>query len=373
MDPVLFLQNALQLLPYGGMLFTILMFIVVLAVLVFVHEYGHFYAARSVGVFVEKFSIGFGPVIQKWDDVKGTRWQVAWLPLGGFVQMRGQEDGKAMAADDDPESFAAKSVKERAWIIFAGPLANFLLAMVLLMGLMMYGEEQLKPVIGQVQEDMPAAAAGLQEGDVIRLVNDTPITDWDTMRDVIQQNLDAELQLVVERGNELLPILLSPDVVEYTDLMGRTHTVGRVGVLPSGATFYQDHGLLGGMVRGVEKTWELIALTFESIYRLIMGAISPDNLAGPLGIAQLTGSAADQGVYALLLFMAIISINLGIVNLLPIPVLDGGHLLFLLWEALFKQPPSEKVQTWSIRAGMAIILLLVVFATSNDIQRFLGN
>ena len=359
--------------PGGETLYTIFIFIIVLGVLVFVHEWGHYAAAKSVGITIEEFSIGFGPAIARWRDSAKTYWKIGIMPLGGYVQMKGQEDGKPTEQKDlddlDKDSFGAKSLWQRSWVVFAGPFANFVLAFVVLSGLMMWGEQKLLPQVGNVQEEMPAAEAGLREKDIIRVVNDVAVDDWMHLQKLTSASAEKELQLVVEREGSLFPMVIVPKTTTFTDLLGDTHTVGRIGIGPSGKRFSVSHGVFGGMWRGIEKTWELTSLTFVSLYKLLIGAVSADNLAGPLGIADMAGSSAAMGTYSLLLFLAIISVNLGIVNLLPIPVLDGGHLVFFIIEGIKGSPISEKIQMWSLRAGLSFILCLIIFATGNDIKR----
>ena len=349
---------------------TIGVFVGVLGVLVFVHEWGHYAAAKSVGIKVKEFAVGFGPALYRWHDKSGTAWKIGSIPLGGYVHMKGQEDGKAMEVSNDPDSFTSKTVLQRSWVVFAGPLVNFVFALLLLMGVMMWGEERLLPEIGGLQENMPALEAGLQEGDVVRVVNDVAVEHWDHLRELTGQSAEKTLQMVVERQGELIPITVTPEFVTYTDLLGDEHTVGRIGASPSGERFVIRHGIVGGLWRGVEKTWEMISLTYISIYKLIIGSVSPENLAGPLGIADMAKQSSDQGWYTLFMFMAIISINLGIINLIPIPILDGGHLLFFAIEAVKGSPVGEKTQEWSLRFGLVAILALVLFSTSNDVRRF---
>jgi regulator of sigma E protease len=354
--------------PGGETLYTVFVFLIVLGVLVFVHEWGHFAAAKSVGIKVEEFAIGFGRAIAQWTDRHGTIWKIGFIPLGGYVQMKGQEDGKPVTASGEPDSYASKTVGQRAWAVVAGPLANFVLALAVFIVLMWVGEQKLLPEVGHVQEGMPATGV-LQKGDSITAVNGTVVADWDTLQKLTSESANQELNMKIERGGKVIFVRLTPELTTFTDLLGDEHTVGRIGIGPSGATFSIAHGPLQGIWRGVEKTWEVTSLTFVSIYKLIIGAVSPEHIAGPLGIADLAGSSASHGTYHLLMFLAIISINLGIINLLPVPVLDGGHLIFLLLEKIKGAPVGEVAQVWSLRFGLGLILLLVVFATHNDLRR----
>lgn len=363
----------LQTLPGGDTLFTIFAFVLVLGVLVFIHELGHYSAARSVGVQVNAFSIGFGKAFAAWTDKHGTRWQVAWIPLGGFVSLLGMDDGRKLSKAEEKRSYQGKPVWARAWIIFAGPLANIVLAFVLLVLVMLTGEHMLKAEVGEVQQNMPAAGV-LQKNDTITAIEGVAITDWDSMQKQIQERAGQPTTLEISRadaGGNAAPVTvtLTPQLTTYTDLLGDTHKVGRLGIAPSYNRFVVNYPPHTAVVRAAEKTWEITSLTVVSLYKLMIGAIAPDNLTGPLGIADMAGQTAAAGMFALLMFMVIISINLGIVNLLPLPILDGGHLVFLAYEKLRGRAPSPRFIEYASRAGLAFIVFLALFATFNDVKR----
>jgi regulator of sigma E protease len=370
MDIFQMLNSLTGMLPGGDLLYTVLIFVFVLGILVFVHELGHYKAAKSVGIFVEQFSIGFGKEIWGKIDSSGTRWKVCLMPLGGYVQMFGEYEGRAVEKKRQHESFTHKSVLQRAWVVVAGPLANFVFALVVLIGLMLIGEKKLTAEVGEVLPDMPAQAAGLQQGDVIRLIDELEVKDWDQLRDYVSAHPDRPLQLVVQRGERMLPILLTPKLETFTDPLGDEHQVGRIGIVPSYTTFDQRHDPLTAIKLGFVRMYEMTETTLVSIYRLATGTISAKHIAGPLGIADMAGATAEHGSYHLLMFMVIISINLGIINLLPIPMLDGGQLVYLLVEAIKGSPVSEAVQQWGMRLGFGLVACLVVLATHNDIRRF---
>lgn len=360
-----------QTVPGGETAFTVGLFIFVLSVLVFFHELGHYLAARSVGIHVEAFSIGFGKALASWTDKAGCRWKVGWLPLGGYVQMRGQEDLKPVTGSSgrkDPKSFADKTLLQRAWVIIAGPFANLLLGFVLLVIVMLTGEHRLKAEVGEVVPDMPAANL-LQAGDEIRTVDGINVPDWDAFQTYVSEHAEKPLSLDVVREGQPLTIVLTPKATTFTDLLGDEHRVGRIGVVPSYATYVTYHTAGDAFTRAAERTWELTSLTVRSLGKLLIGAISPDNLTGPLGIANMTGQAASSGTFALLMFMTVISINLCIVNLFPLPVLDGGHLVFLALEGLRGRPLSAMAQEWAMRVGLTLIITLAVFSTFNDTKR----
>lgn len=362
------LATLAQTIPGGTIIFTTLMFVIVLGLLVFVHELGHYLAARSVGITVQKFSIGFGHEILGWTDKHNTRWKIGWLPLGGYVQMLGQEDLKPSAKSLKPGHFMSKSVWQRAWVIVAGPLANLLFGFVLLLLVMFTGEHRLKAEVGQVLPDMPAVGV-LQEGDLITTAGGTPVTDWDTLLDYISAHPSQPVQLTFTRAGQPMQATLTPQTKTFTDLLGDTHTVGRIGVAPSYNTFVVYHGPASAVQRAAEKTWELTSLTVKSLYKLMIGAVSADNLTGPLGIANLTGQTASSGLFSLLMFMTVITINLCIVNLFPLPILDGGHLVFLAYEKLRGKPVGPNAQEWLFRFGLLCIVMLAVFSTVNDVKR----
>jgi len=361
------LANLAQSIPGGGTAFTVAMFVLVLGLLIFVHELGHYLAARSVGIRVDVFSIGFGKEIFGWNDKHGTRWKIAWIPMGGYVQMHGQQDGKAYSDAEDPTSFAAKTVGQRAWVIVAGPLFNLLFGFVLLLAIMLGGEHKLLPQVGQTLPDMPAATV-FQPGDTILSMNGNPVTDWTELTDTTQAAMDTPIAFTFDRGGEVRTATVAPQVTTFTDFLGNEHTVGRLGIAPSYNTFVVQHPPIQAVTRAAERTWEITSLTVQSLYKLLIGAVSPENLTGPLGIANLTGQTASSGLFALGMFMVVITINLCIVNLFPLPVLDGGHLVFLAYEKLRGKPLGAVAQEWAFRLGLACILMLAGFATFNDVK-----
>lgn len=360
--------EAAQSVPGGEFAFTAVLFILVLSILIFVHEWGHYIAARSVGIRVDVFSIGFGRAIFGRKDKNGTFWKVGWLPFGGYVQMYGQEDLKASGKSKKTGHFMSKSILQRAWVITAGPLANLVFGFLLLTIVMLTGEHRLKPEVGEVLPDMPALGL-LEPGDTITALDTTPVVDWDDMLERISDNKGTPIIFTVHRNNIEQNIVITPQVKKFTDLLGDEHSVGRIGIAPTYGTFVTYHGPVDAVVNAATKTWELTWLTIRSLYKLAIGAISPDNLTGPLGIANLTGQTAASGVFALLMFTTVITINLCIVNLFPLPILDGGHLVFLAYEKLMGRPVPENAQEWLYRGGLAFIIMLALFATGNDLKR----
>lgn len=363
-----------QSIPGGETMFTVSMFIVVLSVLVFFHELGHYAAARSVGIRVLAFSIGFGREIFGWTDKAGTRWKVGWIPLGGYVQMKGQEDLKPIVASGESDSFSAKTIGQRTWVVAAGPLANIVLAFALLVVVMLSGEHRLHPEIGTFRENatLPAnlpARGVLEAGDLITHIDGIEMKEWNNVSEYVSKHPNLPLRIDLLRNGEAQTFTLTPVGYTFTDFLGDTHNVGLLGIQPSGRTFVVNHAPTEAVSRAAYRTWELTSLTVRSLYKLLIGAISPNNLTGPLGIADMTGQAASSGTFALLMFMVIISINLGIVNMFPLPVLDGGHLVFLALEKLRGKPLSAVSQEWAMRVGLTLIVMLALFSTLNDTRR----
>ena len=363
------IAQAAQSIQGGQTLFSVLAFIIVLGILVFVHEWGHYIAARSVGITVQAFAIGFGRPIVQWVDKHKTHWQIGWIPLGGYVQMLGQEDGKIYSHKNQKGSFANKAIWQRAWVVVAGPLMNLVFAFVLILGLMLAGERQLRPQIGEVMPNMPAAGI-LQKGDLIRQADDTMIISWDDFQTYVSSHAGKTVRLTVERNGQPLQLSLTPEGRPFKDLLGDEHQVGRVGVAPTYDAFVMQRSVGGAFERAVSHTYDLTALTVKALGKMLIGAIAPESLTGPLGIADMAGQTAANGFYAVVTLMAIISINLMVINLFPLPVLDGGHLLFLLYEGIRGRPLPDKVQAVALRVGLTLIVMLAVFATFNDVKRF---
>src|SRR5829696_6627542 len=328
----------------GGALY-VGVFLVVLTVLVFVHELGHYLVARRNGVRIEVFLIGFGPELFGWWDRAGTRWKFSAIPLGGYVKMFGDADassglpvaglGQLSAAERDV-SFHHKPLGQRAAIVAAGPIANFLFAIVVLALLFMTWGQPFTPAeVGQVVPGSAAEAGGIRAGDTI-------------------VSVDGRVTLRV-----------TPAQVEETDRLGR-HKFGQLGIR-GGGTKYVARDPASAVVRAVGETWNLSATTLHAMWQMIIGTRGSEELGGPLRIAQLSGEVAQGGIVPLLWFMAVLSVNLGLINLFPVPVLDGGHLLFYAAEAIRGKPLGQRAQEYGFRVGLALVLTLMVFATWNDL------
>jgi regulator of sigma E protease len=346
---------------------TVAAFVVVLGVLVFFHELGHYLAARWRGVYVEAFSVGFGRIIASWYDRHGTQWRISWLPLGGYVKMHGQErpeevSDEVRASWKPGQTFHEKSVLSRAIIVAAGPIANFLLAMVLFAGLfMVVGRPVTSPVIGEVLPDGAAARAGLLANDRIVSIAGQPIQSFEDIQRIVTAHPVETLDVTVRRDGADKAV---PVTTEAREVNG--HRVGLLGIR-GGTVDYQPLGVPEALWGGVTQTWTVTADTFSGLAQMISGQRGTDELGGPLRIAQLSGQVAQLGVSNLISFIAVLSVNLGLINLFPIPVLDGGHLLFYFFEAVRGRPLPRRAQEYSFRAGIALLAGLFIFATWNDL------
>lgn len=449
-----------------ALLQTILSFLVALFILVSIHEFGHFYVARRCGVKVHRFSIGFGKVLWSWRDRQGTEYALAALPLGGYVKMLDEREG-AVPPEERHLAFNNKSVWQRIAIVAAGPLANFLLAILLFWGLMLQGERglvpvvgsvapnsiaaqagleagqqilavdgeatptwqalnrallnrlgesgtisfkvsypedshfhyeseaqlhewlrdsadpdpvaglgiqlqfpKIPPIIGEVLAGSPAERAGLRTGDLLLKVNDQVIDDWKSWVDYVRERPGAALLVEFERAAELQSITLVPETVTE---QGKSQ--GRVGVgvqpysIPEHLIRVYDYSLVGAFVAAVNKTWETSGFVLLSVKKLILGEISTKNLSGPITIAKVAGSSAESGLMSFIGFVALLSVFLAVFNLLPIPVLDGGHLFYYFIEVIRRKPVSDKVQTLGYQVGLFLVISLSVLALYNDIMR----
>ncbi|MCH7864091.1 MAG: RIP metalloprotease RseP [Proteobacteria bacterium] len=355
----------------------VILFLFVLTVLVYVHEWGHYWVARRNNVRVEVFSIGFGPEIYGWTNAAGTRWKIGAIPLGGYVKMFGQTD---LPGDDDEEaqpltpeeeevSFQHKTLPQRTAIVFAGPFANFLFAVVLFSALLMiFGAPRHYAGVGTVLPDSAAAEAGFQIGDRILSINDEPVTWFSDLVKIIRVNPGKPLKITVRRGGEEMTLAAVPKVQVGTDENGKSIEIGMLGVGydPEQAKYERKNPLEATWI-GVQQTVTLTGNILSYLGQLIIGQGDPKELGGPLRIAKLSGQMAQGGIDNLLFFMAALSVNLGLINLFPIPLLDGGHLLFFAAEAIRGRPLGPRAQEYGFRFGLILVLILMVFATWNDL------
>jgi regulator of sigma E protease len=359
----------------SGLWTYVIPFLVVLTVLVFVHELGHYWVARRNGVRIETFSIGFGPELFGRTDRAGTRWKISAIPLGGYVKMFGDADAAStpsgavrhMTPEEREVSFFHKRLGQRAAIVAAGPIANFLFAIIgLTLLFSLYGQPFTPADIGSIQPDSAAAQAGMMPGDVIVEVDGQPIERFEEVQQIVRLNQGTPLAMVVQRDGKRLPVTATPQVTTVTDRMGNSHTIGLLGIGRAGVE-YRRHDPLTALWQAGRETVNLTAGTLSAVGQMIAGSRGTEELGGPLRIAQMSGEVAQSGVIALVWFMAILSVNLGLINLFPIPMLDGGHLLFYAVEAIRGKPLGDRAQEYGFRIGLALVLTLMVFATWNDL------
>jgi len=354
----------------------ILPFLVVLTVLVFVHELGHYLAARRNGVRVDTFSIGFGPELFGWTARSGTRWRVGIIPFGGYVKMFGDVDPasrpdegtvQAMSEAEKAVSFYHKRLLQRVEIVFAGPMANFLFSLVVLAGFFMtLGQPFTSSEVSDVLPGSAAERAGIQPHDVIVAVDGKPIERFEDIVQIILLNTGTKVEILVQRDGREIALTATPVVSEEKDVFGNIQHVARLGIRGQ-VTKYLRHDPPTAVWRATLETWNQITSTLQAVGQMITGARSSEEAGGPIKIAQMSGEVARGGVFALINFMAVLSINLGLINLFPIPVLDGGHLLFYAAEAIRGRPLGQRAQEFGFRIGLALVLTLMVFVTLNDL------
>lgn len=355
-------------------------FLFVLTIVVFVHELGHFLVGRWCGVDVKTFSIGFGRELFGFNDRHGTRWRFALIPLGGYVKFSGDADATSSGVDSEvqqmtPEqrarTFPAQSIGERAAIVAAGPIANFILAILIFAGTVYaFGRPILAPRVDQVVAGGAAERAGLRSGDLVLSINGREIRSFSDMQREISIRPNETLSVVVERADSAVTIPVTPDLVETSSALGKQR-IGIVGIQASRRAedwSVQHFSFLESIKSGFTETWFVVDRTYDYLSKLVSGRESTDQLSGPIRIAQVSGMVASNGgVLALINLAAILSVSIGLMNLLPVPMLDGGHLMFYAIEALRGRPLSERAQEIGFRVGLGLVLMLMLFVTWNDL------
>ncbi len=372
-------QMSTALSNLGNGLFTLVAFLFVLSIVVVVHELGHFLVARWCGVKVDAFAMGFGREIFGWNDSKGTRWRVNWLPLGGYVKFMDDANGAsmpsaeiiaAMTPEERATSFHAKHLWQRAAVIFAGPLANFLLAIALFASLfMIWGVRTFPARVEEVVAESPAARAGLRGGDLIIDVDGNQIGSFTDLLRIVSVNPERELAVTFERDGKPMTVKVTPERKEEADGLGGKMQVGRLGIrsanTPTSGTF-RHYGPVEALGLGVKESIYVITSSLSSIGKMVSGRENAAQLGGPLKIAAVAGKAASIGFDSLLNVAALVSLSVGLFNLFPIPPLDGGHLMFYAAEAIRGRPLSDNAKEIGFRMGFALILMLVVLVMWND-------
>jgi regulator of sigma E protease len=355
-------------------------FLFVLSLVVFFHELGHFLVARWCGVRILVFSIGFGPELVGFNDRYGTRWKISAIPLGGFVKFFGDDNvasassgapPAAMDASERSQSFMFQPVYKRAAVVVAGPLANFLLAIVIFAGVfMLYGKQTMSARVDTVQPDSAAASAGFKAGDLVVSIDGHAIDSFADMQRIVGENAGETLKITVERDGVERVLEAAPALKEVKDNFGNVHRVGILGISRSMAPEdLQFHPVAPPQAiwMSVQETWSVISRTLGYLGGVITGREAANQLGGPIRIAQMSGQVASFGFIPLIQLAAVLSVSIGLLNLFPIPLLDGGHLLFYAIEAVRGRPLSERAQEVGFRIGLAIVFMLMIFATFNDI------
>jgi len=348
----------------------ILIALLVLSVLIFFHELGHFAAARFFGVQVDVFSIGFGKRL--WTKKIGnTEWSLSAIPLGGYVKMKGQDDADPTLKSADPDSYNAKKPWQRIIILLAGPFANFLMAFFLYLAIAYMGVPKLLAYVGEVGKETPAMQAGLHKGDKIIRINGHPIRFWEEIGEQINAS-KGEITLAVERNSSVQTLTLIPKVIDDKNIFGEKITRRIIGISPLPKQTTVVYGFLEGFKYAWDETLKASTLIFQSVQKLITGVVSTDKLGGIITIVDVTAQASSAGILALFFFTALISVNLGVLNLLPIPALDGGHIMFNLYEMIRGKEPSENVMYYMTVAGWILLGGLMLLGLYNDINRLMG-
>lgn len=379
-------------------------FVLVLGLVVTIHELGHFLAAKSFGVAIDRFSIGFGKAIASWTDKSGVEWRIGWIPLGGYVKFSGDDNASSVPDSENLQNlrreieaqegreavlryFHFKPLWQRAIVVAAGPLANFALAITLFAALLLaFGQFVLPPKIAAVQPGSPAERAGFLAGDLVLKAEGRPIKGFDELAQLVQVRANVPTEFVVERGGREVEIIATPEWAVRTDQVAGERRQGMLGLSPAQSKADYVHvryNPIQAVAGGVDRTWRTLETTVYYLGRMVTGQVAADQLSGPLGIARISGKVAQAGAEGapdvgsmilgggvnLLQLAAFISVSIGFMNLLPVPVLDGGHLLFYAYEAVARRPVAAKVQAAGYRVGLALLLGLMLFATWNDLQQ----
>ncbi len=352
---------------------TILAFIVALGPLVFIHEFGHYYVARLFGIPAETFSIGFGREIFGWNDKRGTRWRVSVLPLGGYVKFVGDMNPASQPSDIDhiPESergrlFQLRPVWQRFLVVLAGPAANFIAAILIFAAFFTFaGFPSTPSKVTEIQQGSAAAAAGLQPGDRIVSIAGKATARFEDVQKIVMIRPGEAVDMVVDRNSKTLTLPVTLHAENVDDGVGGSNQIGRLGAIATGTQF-ERLSVVRAIPAAMDYCWFITSATAKGLWQMITGTRSPRELGGPVKIAKFAGQVAEMGWLQFVQMLAFFSINLGFINLLPVPMLDGGHLAFYTVEAIQRRPVSARAMDWAFRGGVAIILMLLLFTTAND-------
>jgi regulator of sigma E protease len=361
---------------YLNGLTSVFWFLVVITVVVFVHEFGHYIVARLNGVKVETFSIGFGTELIGWNDSHGTRWKIAMIPMGGYVKMYGDADPssspdfdklKKLTKKEKSQSFYFKALWQKALVVVAGPAANYLLAIAILATMFtVHGKAYIIPEITAVMEGSVADKAGIKAGDMVKKIDNKEIETFDNIRQILALNTGDTLHIVIERKSKVMEFAVTPEIKVTKDTFGNAIKMPMLGIT---SNRYENEVLTFGQaaVEAIKDSYNISAGMLQAVGQMLIGARGTDDLGGPIKIAKYSGQSAEAGVSGVLWFIALISINLGLVNLFPIPMLDGGHLMYYAIEAIKGKPVSEKFQMIGFRIGLTLLIALMIFVTFKDI------
>ncbi|MGE0006587.1 MAG: RIP metalloprotease RseP [Parvibaculaceae bacterium] len=363
-------------LSYGGYTAALL---VALTVIVFIHEYGHFKVARLCGMKVDVFSIGFGREIWGRTDRHGTRWKVGWLPVGGYVKFAGDMNAASqpdLDAPPQPDEFHGKPIWQRSLVVLAGPVANFILAFFLFAGALYFlGDQTPGTKIGEVTPGWPAAEAGLQANDVVVRINDEPVQAFNDIVAIVSESPDKSLVFDIDRAGEALKFTIVPRVEVIDRGFYGKITIGRIGARSSDdPSNYHSVGVLRSFELSAQQIERIVVMTLQYVGRLVIGQDTLGQLGGVGTMAKLSGDAASNGIFPYIYMIALLSVTIGLINLFPIPMLDGGHLLFYAIEAVRRKPLGPQAQEWSFRIGFAVVIFIMLVGNLNDLMRaVLGN
>jgi regulator of sigma E protease len=370
---------------FGLLIGYILPFLVVISLIVFIHEMGHYLVGRWSGIKILAFSFGFGPELAGFTDKHGTRWKISAIPLGGYVRFYGDADAASapdfeglenMAPEDRKRSFMGADLWKRAATVAAGPIANFILAIVILTGIFLsFGKYVSDPVVTKVNAGSAAEIAGVLPGDYLLALDGNAVETFDDVRRYVSVRPGIQVTLTIRRDGKPIELKVVPKLTEIKDQFGNKMELGIIGILTGrteGNMRIVTFSPGGAVVEATKETWNIVTGTFDYIGNLITGRMKADQLGGPIRVAQASGQVATLGFVALLHLAAVLSVSIGLLNLMPVPVLDGGHLLFYAIEALRGKPLGEMAQGVAFRIGMALVLSLMVFATWNDITSLFG-
>ena len=368
------------LIQYSGIaaIYYTAVYIAALIIIVFVHEMGHFLMGRWCGVGIQAFSIGFGPELWGFVDSRGTRWKLCAIPLGGYVKFEG--DANAASLPDAsvvhaPTSLPGAALYKRALIVVAGPVANFILSIAIFaIAYGLVGVPVSQPRVGEVVAGGPAEAAGLKAGDLITAIDGKSMTAFSDLQEAMILHEEVPATVKVDRVGEVMEFHLTPKVTEIDDGLGGKARMAQIGIRSDGKYTLQRTSPLEALERGVERTWFVSNLTMRFIGRMIVGQENLNQLHGPVGVAKAAGDTALLGIWPFVFFIGLISVSIGLINLFPIPMLDGGHLVFYLFEAVLGRPVSQQAQEWSFRLGLSALLVLMLVVSTKDVMAlFVGH